>query len=79
MDDLADSDRSVEAVQEIIEEAKKLFESVGLQCKGWSISGSNPHPDVTDNGLTIGVGGMEWCLMIDTVTVKIPFWQENTR
>ena len=49
VDDLADSDESVEAVKEIIEEANKLFESVGLQCKGWSISGSNPHPDVTDS------------------------------
>ena len=72
VEDLADRDKSVEAVQEIIEEANKLFESVGLQCKGWSISGSNPHPDVTDDGLSIGVGGMEWCPMIDTVTVKIP-------
>ena len=72
VDDLADSDKSVEAIKDIIEEANKLFESVGLQCKGWSISGSNPHPDVTDDGLTIGVGGMEWCPMIDTVTVKIP-------
>ena len=60
------------SVKELIEEANKLFDSVGLQCKGWSISGSNPHPDVTDDGLTIGVGGMEWCPMIDTVTVKIP-------
>ena len=72
VDDLADSDKSVKAVMEIIEEANELFESVGMQCKGWSISGSNPHPDVTDDGLTIGVGGMEWCPLIDTVTVKIP-------
>ena len=72
VDDLADSDKSAEVVKEIIEEANKLFESVGLQCKGWSISGSNPHPDVTYDGLTIGVGGMEWCPLIDTVTVKIP-------
>ena len=72
VDDLGDSDESVEAVKKIMNEADELFESVGLQCKGWSISGSNPHPDVSKDGLTIDVGGMEWCPALDTITVKIP-------
>ena len=69
-DDLANSDKSTGTVMDIIKEANKLFESVGLQCKGWPNPGSNSNPDITDDGLTIGVGGMEWCPMIDTV--KIP-------
>ena len=40
VDDLADSVRSLLKL-DIIKEANKLFESVGLQCKGLSISGSN--------------------------------------
>ena len=72
VDDLGDSDESLEAVKKLIAKADELFESVGLQCKGWSISGSNPHPDVTKDEISIDVAGMEWCPAIDTVSVKIP-------
>ena len=40
VDDLADSEEATDIIKEIIKEADKLFLSVGLRCKGWSISGS---------------------------------------
>lgn len=71
VDDLADSDKK-EVIERLKKEADEAFESVGLRCKGWSITGSNPHPDVTSDGINVDVGGMVWCPALDTITVKIP-------
>ena len=72
VDDIADSDVDKETVKNIIEQADKLFESVGLECKGWSISGSDPHPNVTHDGISVDVGGMTWFCKTDSYCVKIP-------
>ena len=73
MDDLADSGKSLDLVKKLIKSADELFEAAGLEVKGaWSVTGSHPHPDVSKDGLTIDVGGMEWCPFLDTVSVKIP-------
>ena len=60
VDDLGDSDMDLAKVKDIIDDANSLFESVGLSCKGWSVSGSHPHPDVTHDGISVNVGGMVW-------------------
>ena len=52
--------------------ADDLFESVGMGCKGWSMSGSDPHPDVTKDGLSVAAGGIVWWPKIDSVSIKIP-------
>ena len=73
VDDLADSEMSVDQAMKLTENADKLFESAGLKVKGaWSMTGSKPHPDVSSDGLTVDIGGMEWCPPVDSVTVKIP-------
>ena len=72
VDDLGDSDMDLASVKGIIDDVNELFESVGLSCKGWSVSGSHPHPDVTHDGISVNVGGMIWFPMVDTVSVKIP-------
>ena len=72
VDDLADSDVDHESIKKLVDSADELFASVGLKCKGWSISGSPPHPDVTSDGQCLDVGGMSWMPEIDTVCVKIP-------
>ena len=56
----------------MIKAADELFESVGLSVKGWSKSGSEPHPDVTADGVSVDIGGMVWYPVTDTVSVKIP-------
>ena len=72
VDDLADSDKNEDIIKELTDDADKLFESVGLSCKGWSRTGSPPHPDVTDDGLGLDVGGLRWQPQLDTLQVKIP-------
>ena len=72
MDDVGSSDFSKEIVMAIIKAANELFESVGLTVKGWSISGSAPHPDVTADGVSVDIGGMTWYPLIDCISIKIP-------
>ena len=72
VDDVGSSDFSKEIVMAIIKAANELFESVGLTVKGWSVSGSAPHPDVTADGVSVDIGGMTWYPLIDCVSVKIP-------
>ena len=71
-DDVADSDHTDDDVQKIIGEANTLFQSAGLECKGWSRSGEPPHPDVTHDGHSVDLGGMQWMPQTDSVVVKIP-------
>ena len=54
-----------------MDSADNLFESVGMGCKGWSMSGSDPHPDVTKDGLSVAAGGIVWWPKIDSVSIKI--------
>ena len=71
-DDLGDSDRDDQTVKMIIQEADVLFGKVGLECKGWTVSGSPPNPDVTHDGVSVDIAGMSWFPEIDTMVVKIP-------
>ena len=72
VDDLADSDNNHDIIKKLTDNADELFESVGLSCKGWSRSGEAPHPDVTDDGINLDVGGLRWQPQVDTLQVKIP-------
>ena len=40
VDDLGDSAAELETLQSLTQQADKVFEEVGLACKGWSFSGS---------------------------------------
>lgn len=72
VDDIADSEKDDDAVKDIIENANNLFHSAGLDCKGWSMSGFDPHPDVTSDGISVDVAGIAWYPKIDSVIIKIP-------
>ena len=72
VDDLADSDVDSSTIDALIRNADKLFTSAGLECKGWTISGKPPHPEVTSDGASVDVGGMVWLPELDSLTVKIP-------
>ena len=72
VDDLGDSAKDIETLKKLIDEADKLFSSVGLACKGWSISGSSPPPDVTEEGETVSIGGMKWHTKLDLLEVPLP-------
>ena len=70
-DDLGNSKPKIEELKALTKEADKLFESVGLACKGWSFSGEEPSPEVADEGL-VSIGGMKWQPIMDSLEVLIP-------
>ena len=72
VDDLADSDTTEVVIKNLIDTANDVFDSVGLRCKGWTVSGAPPHPDCTHDGLGIDVGGMTWWPQTYSVMIKIP-------
>ena len=72
VDDLADSDKNTKQISDLTKQADELFESVSMKCKGWSISLSPPHPDCTNDGISVDVGGLVWYPEIDCISVKIP-------
>ena len=72
VDDLADSECKKEDLKKLIEDADKIFESVGLSCKGWSVSGEDPPEDVCEDGGMVSIGGMKWHTKLDYIEVPIP-------
>ena len=72
VDDIANSGENHEEIANIIKAADELFESGGLKVKAWTVSGSDPSNEVSKNGLSIDVAGMEWFPSLDTISVKIP-------
>ena len=72
VDDLGDSDHNTEMIKDLIEDADTLFDKVGLACKGWTVSGSDPPAEVTDDGKSVSIGGMKWHSKMDFLEVPIP-------
>ena len=72
VDDLGDSEKNKEVVRALTESLDEVFASVGLSVKGWCMSGEDPHPEVTADGMTVDVGGMSWFTKVDQISIKIP-------
>merc|ERR1711873_318169 len=72
VDDIGDSQEDIEALRGTIDDANKLFLSVGLECKGWSFTGSAPPTDVCEDGNLVSIGGMKWNPMHDLLEVPVP-------
>jgi hypothetical protein len=72
VDDLGDSAESLEILKKLIAEADMFFEQVGLACKGWSLSGSSPPPEVCEEGDSASIGGMRWITKLDLLEVPVP-------
>ena len=71
-DDIADSDFTQETISKLKNDADNLFNSVGLECKAWSESGKNPSDEVSSDGVSVDVGGMNWTPKVDSLKVKVP-------
>ena len=72
VDDLGFSDENLDILKKVTEEADELFSQVGLACKGWSFSGSDPPLDVAEEGKIISIGGTKWHPPLDQLEVPIP-------
>ena len=73
VDDLLESKTTQEECLRLANAADKLFDMVGLMCKGWTISGLPPPPAVSKDGLSVGIFGVfSWYSEGDIVELKIP-------
>ena len=72
MDDLAESKRGLDELQQIAREADEVFGSIGLTCKGWTVSGLDPPDAVSKTGLSVGVFGQKWYPRLDAVEIQVP-------
>ena len=71
-DDMGDSKNVVSECKELSNTADEIFSSIGMKCKGWAFSGDLPPEDLSKDGLTLGVGGLRWNPVEDSLQLKIP-------
>jgi len=72
VDDMGESYSSMEDCTSLIEKANHYFNEIGIKCKQWTLSGQKPSNVVSENGVSILVGGFHWFPQVDSVTVRIP-------
>ena len=72
VDDLGDSSESLTVLKKMTAEADKIFEQVGLGCKGWSFSGAVPPSEVCEENESVSIGGMRWITKPDLLEVPVP-------
>ena len=72
VDDIADSQLTSQDCVKLINAADKLFQSFGLEIKGWAVSGEKPSENISADGQTLMVGGLKYKPELDCYEVPIP-------
>ena len=72
VDDMGESKQTSDEIEKLIENADTVFKQVNLECKDWIRTGEKPSEISSSDGVSISVGGTEWCPEVDSVSVKIP-------
>ena len=72
VDDIADSAAKKETLEKITGQADYFFDKLGLGCKGWSYSGSNPPEEVSGGEDHVKVAGMIWYTLLDSLEIPLP-------
>ena len=72
VDDVAQSMPTREDCIKLADDSTEVFSMVGLKCKAYTISGEDPDPKVTKDGVSIGVAGARWFSKLDVMEIKIP-------
>ena len=70
--DIADSAAKKETIEKITGQADYFFDKLGLGCKGWSYSGSNPPEEVSGGKDHVKVAGMIWYTLLDSLEIPLP-------
>jgi len=71
MDDLADSEDTIQDCQKIAEDLNFTLAQGGMSVKAYTYSGSKPDEKVSANGETVGLIGYLWNPVVDTITLDI--------
>ena len=71
VDDMAKSVSEEEEATKTIEDTEKVLNTVNMKVKGWSVTGRDPPPELTEDGVSVGFGGMTWLPKIDALKLNI--------
>ena len=71
VDDMAKSASTGEEAAQIIEDTEKVLDTVKMKVKGWSVSGKEPPAELSEDGVSVGIGGMTWLPKIDVFQLNI--------
>ena len=72
VDDIADSRSELGLCTAVMDDTDEVLASVGCQIKAWSRTGCDPVDKVSQDGVSLEVGGMIWYPKLDILMVKIP-------
>ena len=72
VDDIASSASKIEILKDLTKKADNIFNSLGLSCKGWSFSGSDPPEQVAEENNTVKLAGMVWYPKLDLLEIPLP-------
>ena len=72
VDDIASSASKIEILNDLTEKADEIFNKLGLSCKGWSFSGSDPPEQVAEENNTVKLAGMVWSPKLDLLEIPLP-------
>ena len=65
VDDMAKSVSTKMEALRLIQDTEEVLESVKMKIKGWSVSGQDPPPELTEDGISVGLGVMKCLPRID--------------
>ena len=72
VDDMGESKASLEEIDRLAIDSDKVLGELNVCVKAWSKSGSPPSSSISDDGVSILVGGLQWFPEIDSVSIRIP-------
>ena len=71
VDDMAKSASTKEEAIKIIEDTEKVLDTVKMKVKGWSVTGQEPPSELSEDGVSVGIGGMTWLPKVDVFQLNI--------
>ena len=72
VDDIGESKDSSECINSLSQVADKVLGELNVMVKAWTKTGCKPSEMVSDDGVSVLVGGMQWFPQLDSVSVRIP-------
>ena len=72
VDDMGESKVDKENIDSLASDADRILGDLGVTVKAWSKTGEKPSEVVSDDGVSVLVGGLQWFPEIDSVSVRIP-------
>ena len=71
VDDLGKSTPSTEHSRKLMRLTEEVLAILQMKIKGWGLSGEDPPPELSEDGMTIGFAGMTWAPKVDCFKLNI--------